>query len=67
MGLLLITNVYDIVENKLVFSNINGDDFIEFVNKIRIENKDYDFSILGVSDALDYIDNHCDNLQIKYN
>ena len=26
------------------------------------ENEDYDFSILGLSDAKEYIENYCDNL-----
>ena len=36
-------------------------ELIDKVNQIRIENEDFDFSILGVSDAIEYINDYCDN------
>lgn len=56
--------VYNNVENKNVF-NGNESQFIDFMKKILIENEDYDFSIIGISDAIDYIKNYCSNLEIK--
>lgn len=43
-------------------AELNSDsELIDKVNQIRIENEDFDFSILGVSDAIEYIDEYCDN------
>jgi hypothetical protein len=56
--------IYNNVEDKIIFEGTDND-FIDFVNVIRIENEDYDFSILGVSDAEEYIDDYCSNLEIK--
>jgi hypothetical protein len=53
--------VYNNIEDKIVFTG-NGSDFIDFMRKIVIENKDFDFSILGVSDAKEYLEEYCDNL-----
>lgn len=52
------------VENKIIFESSNDLEFIEFVRKIVIENEDYDFSVLGVSDAEEYIEEYCDNLEL---
>ena len=38
-------------------------EFIEKVESIRNENKNFDFSIIGISDACDYINDFCDNLE----
>ena len=52
------------IESKII--NLSSDDteLINFVNKIRIENEDFDFSILGISDAKEYIEEYCDNLDL---
>jgi hypothetical protein len=52
------------IENKII--NLSSDDaeLINFVNKIRIENEDFDFSILGISDAKEYIEDYCHNLDL---
>jgi hypothetical protein len=56
-----------------IFHNIDGEktttlktdgDLIDFMNRIRIENEDYDFSIIGVSDALEYLEDFCHNLTL---
>jgi hypothetical protein len=52
------------IENK-VLSYIKGDlAIIDKVNEIRIENEDFDFSILGISDAKEYIEEFCNNLAL---
>ena len=52
------------IESKII--NLSSDDteLINFVNKIRIENEDFDFSILGISDAKEYIEEYCHNLDL---
>lgn len=46
-------------------TTLNSDrEFIEFVQKIVIENGDYDFSILGISDAKEYLEDYCSNLTL---
>ena len=54
--------IYNNVEDKNVFQG-NEREFIEFVKLIVKENNDLDFSILGISDAIEYIDIYCDNLE----
>jgi hypothetical protein len=51
------------VEDKIVFEG-NESEFIDFVKKIVIENEDFDFSVLGVSDANEYIEDYCGNLEM---
>jgi hypothetical protein len=56
--------VYNNIEDKNIFE---GDEsqFIDFMKKIVIENEDYDFSIIGLSDAVEYLEDYCSNLEIK--
>ncbi len=56
--------VYNNVESKNVFEG-NESQFIDFMRKIVIENEDYDFSIIGLSDAIEYLENYCSNLEIN--
>jgi hypothetical protein len=56
--------IYNNIEDKFIFEG-NENEFIEFVQKIVIENEDYDFSILGISDAKEYIEDYCSNLDLK--
>ena len=58
--MLTSTAEYDII----IFVG-NEKEFIDFVKLIVIENEQEDFSILGVSDAVDYIENYCDNLNLN--
>jgi len=51
------------VENTIVFEG-NEIEFIDFVKRIAIENEDFDFSVLGASDAKEYIEDYCDNLDL---
>lgn len=57
-------SIYNKVEDKIIFKG-NESKFIDFTNKIVIENEDYQMSILSVSDAIEYIEDYCDNLELK--
>lgn len=56
--------IINTVEDKVIFTG-DTNEFLRFVDKIRIENEDYDFSILGESDAREYIEDYCSNLTLK--
>jgi len=56
--------VYNNVEDKNIFEG-NESQFIDFIKKIVIENEDYDFSIIGLSDAIEYLKDYCSNLKLK--
>ena len=59
--------MYSIVnnlENKVIANLSSVAELINKVNEIRIENEDFDFSILGVSDAKEYIEDYCSNLDL---
>ena len=48
-----------------IIAELNGDaEIIDKVNAIRVENEDFDFSIIGLSDAKEYIEEFCDNLEL---
>ena len=52
------------IENKVI-ANLTSD--AELINKVRniaVENEDFDFSILGISDAKEYIEEYCHNLDL---
>lgn len=54
--------VHNNVEGVDIFKG-NEREFIDFVKKIVIENEDFDFSIIGISDAKEYIEDYCGNLE----
>ena len=56
--------IYNNVDNKVIFESDSEIELIDFVNKIRIENEDFDFSIIGMSDAVEYLEDYCDNLDL---
>jgi len=58
-----MVTIKNIIEDKIIFKG-NEIDFIKFMNEIRIENEDYDFSMLGISDAKEYLDDYCANLEL---
>jgi hypothetical protein len=58
--------VHNNIENTNVFEG-NESQFIDFMKKIVIENGDYDFSIIGLSDAIEYLEDYCSNLELMYN
>jgi len=59
----IMVTIKNIIEDKIIFKG-NEIDFIKFMNEIRIENEDYDFSMLGISDAKEYLDDYCANLEL---
>jgi len=52
------------IENKVIAELKNDNQVINKVNGIRNGNQDFDFSILGISDAKEYIEEFCDNLAL---
>lgn len=52
------------VINKIIGEFKTDGEFIDFANKVRNMNGHYDFSILGVSDATEYIEDYCDHLEL---
>jgi len=55
--------VYNNVEDKTIFSG-NEREFIEFMNIIKNENQDVDYSIIGISDVIEYVEDYCGNLDL---
>lgn len=51
------------VEDKTIF-NGNESKFIEFMNTIKNENQDVNYSIIGISDAIEYVEDYCENLDL---
>jgi hypothetical protein len=56
--------IYNNIEDKIIFQG-GENDFINFAKGIAIENEDFEFSVLGISDAMEYIEDYCSNLEIK--
>jgi len=59
--------MYTLVNNieSKVIANLKSDaELINKVNQIRIENEDFDFSFLGISDVKEYIEDYCSNLDL---
>jgi hypothetical protein len=54
----------NLIENKVIAEPKTTFGLINKLDKIRIENEDFDFSILGLSDAIEYIEDYCDNLDL---
>jgi hypothetical protein len=59
--------MYSLVNNieGKVIANLTSD--AELINKVRniaVENEDFDFSIIGISDVKEYIEDYCDNLDL---
>ena len=55
--------VHNNVTDMPVFEG-NESEFIDFMKRIAIENEDYDFSIIGYSDAVEYLEDYCGNLTL---
>lgn len=56
--------LFNTVEGVVIGNFTSTSELIDKVRNISLENEDYDFSILGVSDAIEYIDEFCDNLEL---
>lgn len=52
------------IENKVIATIDSDRELIYVVDNIRVENEDVDFSVLGISDAKEYIEDYCDNLDL---
>lgn len=52
------------IESEVIATLSNDSELINKVNQIRIENEDFDFSILGISDVKEYIEDYCANLEL---
>ncbi len=52
------------IENKIIANLISDAELINKVRNIAVENEDFDFSILGISDAKEYIEEYCSNLDL---
>ena len=59
--------MYSIVnnlENKVIANLSNDRELIDKVREIVSENGNSDFSVLGISDAKEYIEDYCSNLDL---
>lgn len=56
--------IYNNVEGKVIFKG-NERELIEFTEKLVKENEDTNYSVLGISDAIEYIEDYCGNLELK--
>ena len=52
------------VEGEVIAKLKNDSELIDKVIKIVRENEDFDFSVLGISDAIEYIEDYCHNLDL---
>ena len=52
------------IDDKVVFEGYECD-FIDFMKKIVVENEDYDFTIIGLPDAIEYLESYCSNLTLE--
>lgn len=60
-------NMYSIVnnlENKVIANLSNDRELIDKVSEIVSENGNTDFSVIGISDAKEYIEDYCSNLDL---
>ena len=54
--------IYNNIEEKIIFKG-DGSELLEFTEIIKQENED-ELVILSVSDAIEYIENYCYNLNL---
>ena len=55
--------LYNNVEDLVIFEGSELE-FIHFMKTIVIENEDFDYSIIGLSDAIEYLEDYCSNLDL---
>jgi len=55
--------VYNNIEDEILF-NGNEREFIQFMNLIKSENYDYEITIIEVSEAIEYLEKYCGNLDL---
>ncbi len=56
--------IFNNVEDKIIAELKTQAEFIDKVREIVIENEDFDYSILGIADAEEYIEDYCGNLEL---
>ena len=52
------------IEGEVIAELKNDSELIDRIEKIAIENEDFGFSFLGISDIKEYIEDYCDNLDL---
>jgi hypothetical protein len=52
------------VENEVIANLTSDAQLLTQVRAIAIENEDFDFSFIGISDVKEYIEDYCDNLDL---
>ena len=52
------------IENKVIANLISDAELINKVRNIAVENEDFDFSIICLSEAKEYIEVYCSNLDL---
>jgi len=62
MKYLIVNNLHVKPEPIIIFETNEDSKLIDFVKTIVKENEDEDYSVLGFSDAVEYIDEYCSNL-----
>jgi len=62
MKYIIVNNLHFKPEPIIIFESNSDSELIDFVKAIAIENEDYETSILGFSNATEYIEEFCANL-----
>ncbi len=52
------------IEGEVIAELKNDSELIDRIEKIAIENEDFGFSFLGISDVKEYIEDYCHNLDL---
>lgn len=56
-------SIYNSVSDLIIFSG-NENEFVKFVRLIAVENEDNDMSITCLSEAKEYVEGYCGNLEL---
>lgn len=52
------------IDDEVIFSGTSDKAFVEFVQRIAVENEDFQTSIIGTSDAEEYLEDYCPDLTL---
>lgn len=52
------------IDDKVIFKNTSDKAFVEFMQRIAVENGDFQTSIIGIGDAVEYIEEYCPDLNL---
>lgn len=58
--------VRHLIDDEKISTFDNAIDFISFVNIVKNENEDFEYNILSVFDAKEYLELYSDNLEILH-